>query len=234
VAVLVAVVTRASPLALLGTDALGTAAWIALATIVYCGTVFTILAEAFVVAAATLRFEGRDARAGSVLAVVGPRLGPLALWALVQMVVSTALSLLRDRMGRQGGLIGRAAASGTNTAWATLMILVVPVILYEQAGAPRAMRRSTQLFRQVWGQTLVGGFGLGIALSALTIAAVLVVAPLALLSIGFAVVVGVVLLVLVSLVGSVAGGALTAALYRYATTGTLPGPYRPEELAVRR
>ena len=234
VVTIVWLVSGIGPSAFAEGEELGFAEWVVLGVITYCAAVFAVLAESFVVGAATLHFDRRDARADRVWTVVRPRLGALVRWAFIKATVSLVFQLLRQKL--QQGQTRRGGASmalgAAETAWATLTVLVVPVILYEGERPGAAIRRSMSLFRRTWGQTLVGGFGLGIALTVLTFAAILVIVPLVLVNPGFGVAVGVILLVLIQLVGSVAAGALVAALYRYATTGKLPGGYRPAEVAI--
>ena len=103
---------------------------------------------------------------------------------------------------------------------------MIPVLLYEQAGAWKSLSRSARLFMSSFGRSLVTNFVLGLIVG-LGILAAFVIGVIGLvLLFGGATVVGLVLVVaavaialMVVLVGAAAEGVLRAALYRYATTG---------------
>ena len=233
VAGLVWLIAGIGPMELAESEKLGFAEWVAIGVVTYCGALFAVLAESFVVAAATLHFDRADTRAQRVWSVITPRLGSLVRWAFTKATVSLVFQALRQKL--PGGTRRGATSLGLDAAeaaWATLTVLVVPVILYEGETPGKAIRRSTSLFRRTWGQTLVGGFGLGLALTALMLAAIVVTVPLVMLNPGFGVTVAIVMVVVIQLVGSVAAGALVAALYRFATTGNLPRRYSRGEVSV--
>lgn len=230
---LVAVATGISPAMLLAMETPDRLAGTGLAIVVFAGAIFMVIAEAFVVAGAMQHFDMKRMQPAHAWEVAASRLPALAVWAFVQTVVGLVLSWFRQK-AQDRGMLARGGAFAAETTWTTMTILVVPVILYEQANPFRAIKRSTQLFRNVWGQTLVGGFGLGLAMAALTVATIVVLVPFAFVHVGMTIAFAVVAVVILQLLGAVAGGALVAALYRYATTGQLPGDYGATELAASR
>ncbi len=215
-----------SPLMLLTDEDPDAASRVGLVIVAVSSSVVTVLAQAVVVAGATQHFAG-GLRPGEAWRTATARLPSLAAWALVELVVGAATQATRRHAARTGSMAGALGARAVDAAWTTLTLLVVPVILYEDANPARAVKRSTGLFRRVWGQQLVGTFGLGLAMSLLTALAVLVAIPLALLDLRFAVAIAVLLVVGLQLVGAVAGGAFKAALYAHATAGELPEAYEP-------
>ena len=70
----------------------------------------------------------------------------IAAWAIVSVVVSLALSVLRDR----AGALGNVTASIGGAMWSLVTFLVVPVLAFEGIGPIAAMKRSASLFRQRW------------------------------------------------------------------------------------
>ncbi|MDF1701087.1 MAG: DUF6159 family protein, partial [Planctomycetota bacterium] len=83
-----------------------------------------------------------------------------------------------------------------------------------------SFKRSWAIFKQTWGETVVGTMGIGL----LTFVGMLALAGIAFLLISMelimiAVITGVVGFLLLMLISSALGGVYTAAMYRYATEG---------------
>jgi hypothetical protein len=117
------------------------------------------------------------------------------------------------------------AANLIDGAWDFATFLAIPVLLYESVGVFGSVKRSGQLVSQRWGVQLTARSVLGLAIF---------IAVLPLIVIGVLVAVGVsavlgVVLILVTLLGQLAlagamTGVLSAALYRFGTTGLVaPG-----------
>jgi Family of unknown function (DUF6159) len=150
-------------------------------------------------------------------------------WALVLTTVNLVIQALRERVGFLGNLLLGAAA----VAWGLATFLVVPILALEGLGPLDALRRSTGLFREKWGEQLVGTASIGLVFGLLgTVPAV------ALVFLGIAsgstvvavalVVVGVLIAVAAAVLGSAARSVFSVALYRYAAghgaTGRSPTP----------
>jgi len=198
---------------------------------VYLATlVATYFAVALAVAAADV-LDGRDATVGGGTAVASQRLGAIAGWALVLTTVNLVIQLLRSRAGILGSLLLGAAT----VAWGLATFLVVPIVALEGLGPLAALERSTSLFRQKWGEQLVGTASIGVLFALLgTLPAV------ALVFLGFAsgsetlavslIVVGVLLAVAAGVLGSAARAVFSVALYRYASGRGPTGPFTEQDL----
>jgi hypothetical protein len=104
------------------------------------------------------------------------------------------------------------------------------VILFEPLGAVDGMRRSARLFRQRWGETLVGQAGIGLALG---LAAMPVLFMLAWSIVTYRpvfLVISAVLLLAIAIFGATLSGIFNAALYRFATAGETPYPFDRQDL----
>ncbi|MDN7024902.1 hypothetical protein FGU65_08375 [Methanoculleus sp. FWC-SCC1] len=105
------------------------------------------------------------------------------------------------------------------------------MLIFEDAGPLEAIGRSWNRFKNTWGETVLGQAGIGLVFLAVGFAGFLLTALLALTGfIGFlAVGILVALLVIVLAIPAASmHGVLVAALYLYATTGRVPGAYRPD------
>jgi hypothetical protein len=109
---------------------------------------------------------------------------------------------------------------------------VVPVILYEHLGPFAAVKRSTGLCRQRWGENIVGNSAISIIAFVAIVADVVVAAVLGSVFAPVGVVVGVVGLIAILLVVTVAASAFNAALYWFAVTGESPSRYSAGDLGA--
>jgi hypothetical protein len=86
------------------------------------------------------------------------RMGVIFLWSMLAATVGTILRLLQENFGYLGkiiiGLIG--------IVWSVATFFVVPVIAYENLGPFDAFKRSSQLMKEKWGESLGAGFSFGL------------------------------------------------------------------------
>jgi hypothetical protein len=202
----------------------------------YVSSFFVIYFNVALAGAADAAFRGEEVSISGGLAVARSKLGVIAAWALVAGLVSLAFSILRDR----GGLVGEIAAGLGSALWSLITFLVIPVLAFEDIGPIAAIKRSSSLFKQKWGEQITGNAAIGL----ITVLFILVAVGIgaggaALISTGTsaAEVLGVCLLVgafavLVAsiIVSSVARGVFGVALYRYVADGSTVGPFSVAEL----
>ena len=208
--------------------------WLAGALAVVGTYLATLVATHFAVALAAASAEvldGREATVGGGTAVASARLGAIAGWALVLTTVNLVIQALRSRAGPIGNLLLGAAT----VAWGLATFLVVPIVALEGLGPLAALDRSASLFREKWGEQLVGTASIGILFAVLgTLPAVaLILLGLASGSTAVAitlVVVGVLVAVAAGVVGSAARAVFSVALYRYASGSGGTGPFTEDDL----
>ena len=86
------------------------------------------------------------------------RLGAIFLWSLLTGTVGLVLNTIQQRAGLLGGIVVRAIGM----AWQIVTWLAVPVIVVEGTGPVTSLKRSAHLFRQTWGENLIGQVGFGL------------------------------------------------------------------------
>jgi hypothetical protein len=129
-------------------------------------------------------------------------------------------------IAERSGFVGRIVVGLVGMAWTLATYLAVPVLVTRDVGPIDAVKESAQLFRQTWGEQVVGNFGMGWAVMLMGLSWGLVsvgmiwlgaqIAPTAAFT---AVVLAVAGFVFLGLLSSALKGIYTAALYRYASTG---------------
>lgn len=165
------------------------------------------------------RLQGGDPTVRSAIQGASRRLGVIALWAVVALVVGLIMNALeqaaRQRMGVLGGLLVGLAEFG----WRVMTFLVMPVVMFEGLGPFAAIGRSRSLLRRTWGENLMAQVGLSVVGLVLALPGILVLALLAGPLGAFGVVVGGLLIVVAMVVASSLSAVYQTALYEYATTG---------------
>jgi hypothetical protein len=149
-------------------------------------------------------------------------------WAFIAATVGMVLRALSER----AGLIGRLVVGAIGIAWNLACYFVVPVLAFEDLTPGAALYRSAELFKETWGEKVVGGFSLGLIFFLLMLP-------------GFAVWVGAVqfwgqtgmilggvlmgvYFLLLSVTSSAVQGIFNAALYRYACDKSTPPGFSPD------
>lgn len=195
-----------------------------------------IFFNAAVVAMAMIRFEGGDPVVRDGLRSSWENKGRILRWALVAATVGLLLRLLRGEMRQRYGWLADVLVGGLELAWSAVIYFVVPLLVVRKMGPLQAMRESTAIVRRAWGESLAGEVAMGavfFALGALGLAALLATGFLAhSVAVLVAAFVGVVVYWLIlAVVYSAAQGVLTAALYKYATTGQVPRGFDASTMA---
>ncbi|WCO68109.1 DUF6159 family protein [Iamia majanohamensis] len=200
------------------TYAVGVVGYLAVSIV---GTYFT----AALVAGAHQRLTGEDPSLGTAFGGASRRLPQVVGWALLAGTVGLVLQAIADR-----GAIGRLVAGMLDFGFQVLTFLAVPVVVVEGLGPGATLKRSTELFRTTWGENLTAqlGFGLIGFLVMLPGVAVAVLVGLVVPLVG--IVLGVLWVAAVALVMSALNGIFRAALYQYATTGSVPSGFSPDAI----
>jgi hypothetical protein len=200
--------------------------YVFLALFYFCAYFISIFFNAAVVAAATIRLSGGDPTVADGLRAAREKLGSIAAWAAIAATVGLILRTLEER----AGFLARIVISIVGVAWSAITFFVVPVILFEPVGAPDAVKRSASIFKQRWGESLVGSAGISLAMVVMAIPVVLLAVALGALSVPLGILIGVLGVGLLAAVGATMSGIFNAALYRFATTGEAAGPFQPSDL----
>lgn len=150
------------------------------------------------------------------------RKGTILQWALVAATVGMILRTLEERLG----LIGRLVMRMIGIAWALACYFVVPVLAFEDLTPIAAIKRSSKLFRDTWGEKVIGGLSFSLVSLVLMLPGfglwfvAIVLGGINGLLAGFALLA--LYVVMLSVMMSAVQGIFNAALYRYACFQQVP------------
>jgi hypothetical protein len=173
-------------------------------------------------------FAGHEPSIRDGLTASFARLPQIIGWAFVAAVMGFVASFIQDTLKEKLGFLGNLLGGLVDFAWAVVTYFVLLVV--EGLGPVAAIKRSSALMRQTWGETATGSVGLGALGSAAAVPAVIFIAAGVMMATatGFGglapafFAVAIVYLAGVSLVMGTLGTIFRAGLYVYATTGRAP------------
>lgn len=183
------------------------------------------------VGVANSRLMGGTWTVGDGLSLAWARKGTIVQWALVAATVGVILRSLEERMG----LLGRIIIKLIGVAWTLACYFVVPVLAFEDLTPLAAIRRSSKLFKETWGERVIGGFSFGLVFLVLAlpgfgfwIVAVMLGGTTGMIAGGAILVL---YFLLLSVASSAVQGIFNTALYRYACFKQVPAGFDPESFA---
>ena len=107
---------------------------------------------------ARLYFQGEKPTIAAGIKFSWSRIGVILSWALFSATVGYILRLLQENLG----FIGKIITSLVGVVWNLATFFVLPVIVYEKIGPIDAVKRSVQLMKQKWGESLGMAFSFGL------------------------------------------------------------------------
>jgi hypothetical protein len=116
-----------------------------------------------------LYFDGEEVTVSKGLQFSASRIGVIVSWAMFAATVGTILKVIQENTGT----IGKIVTGLLGFVWGITTFFVVPVIAYENLGPVDAFKRSAQLMKNKWGESLGATFSLGLVqMAAVLLAAI--------------------------------------------------------------
>lgn len=186
-----------------------------------------------------IRFEGGNATFSESIKFAFSRLGLIVKWSLLSASVGLLLRILQNfasRLGKVGQIVANILISLLGMTWSVISIFVVPVLVYEGLGPIDALKKSTEVIKKTWGESLVKAIGLGLIQFFIILLVLLASGGLTyLLASAFEITglligisVGLILLLLTGLIFSVASTIFNTALYVYANESIVASGFNDE------
>jgi Family of unknown function (DUF6159) len=204
-----------------------TTAWV-LAFVYYFVNYFVIaFFNSALVACAMIRFQGGNPTVGDGLRAAGARLPQILAWVLLASTVGIALRMIQERLE----FVGRIVIGLVGAAWTIATYFIVPVLVVEKLGPFDALKRSAELMKETWGESLASHVGIGAATGLISFLGVLLIGgasvalAVATSNMGAVIAGGVAIaafLVLAALVSSALSTIVLSALYLYAAQKKAP------------
>ena len=138
---------------------------ILLAILIFGANFIIVFFNSALISAALERLRGGDPNISSGLNHAFKHVHHIFLWSIIVTIMALIFAAIRS-MGRNRGMMGQIMtelfASFLQAGWAMMTFFVVPIIVSENLGPISAIKRSSGLFKQTWGNQVAANFGFGI------------------------------------------------------------------------
>lgn len=210
-------------------------AYAALFVFYFVSNFVVIYFNAALVSCVINRFRGVESGFGAGLRAANARLPKILAWAALNATVGMIMKIAEERLG----WIGRLILRGIAFAWNIATFFVVPVLVVDNVGPIDAVKKSVEVLKKSWGESLIVQTGVGLVMGLLTIGVLLLGVGAAVgvgvltQSVGLAFIPVAVMLVVMTalvLISTTMRSILVAACYQYATTGQAPDAFAADSL----
>ena len=107
---------------------------------------------------AKMILEGKETSVGEGINYALTRISSILAWAVLAATVGLILKTIQERAGALGGFI----TSAIGMVWGIATYFVVPVIAYEDVSPFEAVKRSGQMIKDKWGESIGANFSFGL------------------------------------------------------------------------
>lgn len=105
-----------------------------------------------------LYFQGESVTIEKGLKFAYSRLTIIFAWSMFAATIGTILKLIEEN----AGWLGKIIVSLIGVVWSIATFFVVPIIAYENKGPLEAFKRSAQIMKEKWGESLGASFSFGL------------------------------------------------------------------------
>jgi hypothetical protein len=200
--------------------------WVVSMIIIYFILFFIVIFfNTAVIACANIRLNGGDPTVSDGLRIASENIGRILIWALISATIGMILQAIRER----AGWVGRLIAGIVGIAWAYVTFFIIPVLIFEKKGIAPSIRRSASLFKQTWGETIIGTLGFGIIFILLALLGIIPIILGVYLGSTTSIIIGVIVAffywAFIGVVASATNGIYVAAMYQFATKKQVPSGF---------
>jgi len=196
----------------------------------FCNYFVIIFFNSAIVACAAKRMAGENPTLADGFRAAFVRIHTIIGWALIAATVGLILRIIEDRSKKVGAII--AAVLGA--AWTMMSFLAVPILVIENKGPFAALKDSTKLLKETWGEQLISNFSFGLVFFLLFLPAILIVV-LGAMAGGYVLIACIVIAVLyaivIALIQSTLQVIFQTALYYYARHRQAPAGFAADTLS---
>ncbi|MAM44195.1 MAG: hypothetical protein CL703_00610 [Chloroflexi bacterium] len=133
--------------------------------LVFGANFIVVFFNSALVSAALDRLRGGNPNVRSGLSHASKHIHHIFIWSIIVTIMALIFAAIRAS-GRNRGAVGQIMtsifASLLQAGWAMMTFFVIPIIVSENLSPFAAIKRSSGLFKQTWGNQVTANFGFGI------------------------------------------------------------------------
>lgn len=136
-----------------------------LAILIFGANFIIVFFNSALISAALERLRGGDPNVSSGLSHALKHIHHIFFWSIIVTIMGLIFAALKANgrnRGGFGGIMTQIFASFLEAGWAMMTFFVIPIIVSENISPISAIKRSSSLFKQTWGNQVAANFGFGI------------------------------------------------------------------------
>ena len=136
-----------------------------IAILIFGANFIIVFFNSALISAALERLRGGDPNISSGISHALKHIHHIFLWSIIVTIMSLIFAAIKANgrnRGGIGGIMTQIFASFLEAGWAMMTFFVVPIIVSENLSPISAIKRSSSLFKQTWGNQVAANFGFGI------------------------------------------------------------------------
>jgi len=136
-----------------------------IAILIFGANFIIVFFNSALISAALERLRGGDPNISSGISHGLKHIHHIFLWSIIVTIMSLIFAAIKANgrnRGGIGGIMTQIFASFLEAGWAMMTFFVVPIIVSENLSPISAIKRSSSLFKQTWGNQVAANFGFGI------------------------------------------------------------------------
>ena len=136
-----------------------------IAILIFGANFIIVFFNSALISAALERLRGGDPNISSGISHALKHIHHIFLLSIIVTIMSLIFAAIKANgrnRGGIGGIMTQIFASFLEAGWAMMTFFVVPIIVSENLSPISAIKRSSSLFKQTWGNQVAANFGFGI------------------------------------------------------------------------
>lgn len=187
-----------------------------------CNYFVIIFFNSAIAGCASMRMNGEDPTIADGFSIASSRLPAILGWSVISATVGLILRIIEDKNEKIGAIV----ATLVGGVWTLMSFLVLPILVVENVGPIKALKKSASLFKNTWGAQIGANFSFGLIFFLLALPGIGIIA-LGVLShmpalMAVCIIIAILYLVVLSLIQSTLSVIFQTALYYYADSGSAP------------
>ncbi|MBA31410.1 MAG: hypothetical protein CL748_02635 [Chloroflexi bacterium] len=136
-----------------------------IAILIFGANFIVVFFNSALISAALERLRGGDPNVSSGLSHALKHVHHIFFWSIIVTIMGLIFAAIKANgrnRGGFGGIMTQVFASFLQAGWAMMTFFVIPIIVSENISPLSAIKRSSSLFKQTWGNQVAANFGFGI------------------------------------------------------------------------
>ena len=130
--------------------------------LIFTANFMIVLFNSALISGALHRLRGGDPNVGSAMNHALKHIHHIFIWSIIVTIVAILIAAIKGDRRRGGGFMRQLFGSMLEAGWTMMTFFVVPIIVAENMSPISAIKKSSGLFKQTWGDQVTANFGFGI------------------------------------------------------------------------